>query len=554
MYASRIPHEGSRVFALALIILVAFTSSLPVLAQNGVLDHTFGTEGMVTNLLPGGASDVAVQSDGTIIIAGWAAEPGAQDLVTDILLAGVRPDGTLDAGFGTDGSTLTHVMRGDEATRLVILPDDRILVAGLTGLTGMPDPLERPLAMLARYTPGGVLDPSFGDSGSIILDVEALFGPGAMHRVTDLAVDPAGLIYVAGSVHGNPNLEDALSVALLLARFLPDGTPDSSFGQDGVVLIDVPNDANAVLYVRPAQDGIVAAGGFASEGQNRLALLRFDLEGNPDPDFGTGDAQPVPFDGVSLRPVGLVDLPDGKILVAGTVETLADRGVGVARFLEDGSLDASFAGDGVALVPIMNRSLAGGTVTDLYVNEVLFMADEPGTVLIGGSVEMSGLDFFLTRIDGNGEPDPNFGAGGIVTTDLDGFDMLTGLAVQPDGRVVAVGAQNLQVVNVEMARYLVKTRTDTERQEELPAGFVLSEAYPNPFNPSTRFTLTLDAVQPVRIDVLDVLGRQVYTVYEGTLPAGEHAFSIEAGGWTSGTYFIRATGRGVEHRPITLLR
>ncbi len=554
MFASRFSGEGTRPFALALVLLVVFAFTLPVRAQNGELDAAFGTNGIVNGLLPGGAADVAVQSDGTIVVAGWAAEPGAQDLVTDVLLAGVQPDGTLDPNFGTDGSTLTHVSRGDEASKLVILPNDRILVAGITGLTGMPDPMERPLALIARYTPDGVLDPSFGDGGSVILDVEAQFGAGAMHRVTDLAVDAAGSIYVAGVVHGNPNVEDELSVAFLLARFLPDGTPDAAFGQDGIVLTDVPSDANAVLYVRPVEDGIIAAGGFASEGQERLALLRFDQEGILDPDFGGGGVQPAPFDGVSLRPVGLFDLSDGKILVAGRVKSQDESGVGVARFLEDGSLDDSFADGGVSLIPLLNRELAGGTVANLYVNEALFLPDEPGTVLIGGSVELSGLDFFLARIDGNGDPDTNFGDGGIVTTDIDGFDVLTGLAAQPDGRVVAVGAQNLQVVTVQMARYLVKTRTATERQEELPEGFKLSPAYPNPFNPSTRFTLTLDATEPVRIEVLDVVGRHVHTVYEGTLPAGEHTFAIEAGGWTSGTYFIRAIGSGIEYRPITLLK
>jgi hypothetical protein len=98
--------------------------------------------------------------------------------------------------------------------------------------------------------------------------------------------------------------------------------------------------------------------------------------------------------------------------------------------------------------------------------------------------------------------------------------------------------------------------TLTATATEAPTNFELSEAYPNPFNPSTSFTLSLVKSQNVAIKVFNMMGQQVATLHEGILAANtKHAFSFEAKGLTSGTYFIRATGEDFsETRMATLLK
>ncbi|MBR9974197.1 MAG: T9SS type A sorting domain-containing protein [Bacteroidetes bacterium] len=78
---------------------------------------------------------------------------------------------------------------------------------------------------------------------------------------------------------------------------------------------------------------------------------------------------------------------------------------------------------------------------------------------------------------------------------------------------------------------------------------VSMNAYPNPFNPSTTVNFTLSAESNVRLVLVDVTGREVLTVIDGTqLGAGSHSQTINADGLPSGRYFIvmqSAEGRSV---------
>ena len=90
----------------------------------------------------------------------------------------------------------------------------------------------------------------------------------------------------------------------------------------------------------------------------------------------------------------------------------------------------------------------------------------------------------------------------------------------------------------------------------LAAAAELSEAYPNPFNPQTQFTLTIARQQEVTIQVYDMLGRQVQTLYRGELtPSEAHPFTFQASDLPSGRYFIRAVGEYFNNtQTVTLLK
>lgn len=91
---------------------------------------------------------------------------------------------------------------------------------------------------------------------------------------------------------------------------------------------------------------------------------------------------------------------------------------------------------------------------------------------------------------------------------------------------------------------------------ETPGAYVLSDVYPNPFNPAARFTLAVDRPQRVRVDVFDVQGRRVAVVHDGVVPAHEEtAFRVEAGALPSGVYLLRVRGETFHAaRVMTLLR
>lgn len=83
-----------------------------------------------------------------------------------------------------------------------------------------------------------------------------------------------------------------------------------------------------------------------------------------------------------------------------------------------------------------------------------------------------------------------------------------------------------------------------------PVGtFHLSDPWPNPFNPGTRFELSLEQpVSRVKISVYDLLGRSVGTLHQGALSAGVHAFTWEGAGHPAGLYLIVAEQGG--HRQV----
>ncbi len=109
------------------------------------------------------------------------------------------------------------------------------------------------------------------------------------------------------------------------------------------------------------------------------------------------------------------------------------------------------------------------------------------------------------------------------------------------GRKSAPGADAPQVQDVE--------RPDTKTVR-------LGEAYPNPFNPQTRFSLQLENDQPVHLAVYDMNGRLVQTLHDGVLSGrSTHHFTIDGSRLTTGTYLYRVMGRTfIESRRVTLLK
>lgn len=91
---------------------------------------------------------------------------------------------------------------------------------------------------------------------------------------------------------------------------------------------------------------------------------------------------------------------------------------------------------------------------------------------------------------------------------------------------------------------------------DLPADFRLTAPYPNPFNPTTTLSLTVEQGQDVRVEVYNLLGQPVQRLYEGALEADEtRTFTFEAGDLPSGIYLFRIEGETfVAARQVTLLK
>lgn len=97
--------------------------------------------------------------------------------------------------------------------------------------------------------------------------------------------------------------------------------------------------------------------------------------------------------------------------------------------------------------------------------------------------------------------------------------------------------------------------TSAEQGGTAPFTFRLNSAYPNPFNPSTVVPFQLAASSNVTIQVYDMLGRNVSTLVNEFMPAGDHSVRFDGSGLSSGVYMIRMIAPGLQQtRSVTLLK
>jgi uncharacterized delta-60 repeat protein len=202
--------------------------ALACFKANGSLDTSFNGTGKVTTNFGGDGNaegrSVAVQTDGKIVVVGYATAGGVEKFA----LARYSADGTLDTSFGGTGRVMTAVgISGSNATGVALQKDGKIVAAGYAiNNSGRGYDFA-----CVRYTTDGSLDQSFGDHGKVTTAVGR--GDGKANAV---AVQSDGKIIVAGSDYGD-NSEFAV------VRYDASGKLDMSFNAAGSVLTAIGSKA-----------------------------------------------------------------------------------------------------------------------------------------------------------------------------------------------------------------------------------------------------------------------------------------------------------------------
>lgn len=258
-----------------------------------------------------------------------------------------------------------------------------------------------------------------------------VFGDDA--AATGLALQPDGRIVAVGwSWSDSAQLGGTTTIAI--ARYLAGGTLDSSFGGDGKVRTKVGrNSWGAAVAV--TDDGILAAGRASVHGALVWVVARYDFDGSLDPTFGGDGTITTAFPQNASAGDLAVD-QDGTFAIAGTmyVDANGDGVFAVARYLPDGSLDTGFSADGMRTI-----SLGAGLTT---ANAIVIQPDGRIVVAGGAGKEPAGptIRFALVRLDPDGSKDASFGANGVVRTFFGpGDDHVSDVVLQPNGRIVAAG-------------------------------------------------------------------------------------------------------------------
>jgi len=275
----------------------------------------------------------------------------------------------------------------------------------------------------------GDLDQTFG-SGGIVITRGSNFN--TVDTAVGMAIQPDGKIVVVG--------DGTLGVTtwdFAVVRYNPDGSLDTSFGGTGIVHTPVGNSHDQATSVAIQADGKIVVAGIICNGVGNcsglgtsIAVVRYNPNGSLDISFNGTGIVVTSVGGSRDGAFSLAIQTDGEIVVAGTSFHNPNSDIAIVRYNPNGSLDTTFGGIGKIIIPNGNN---GGNTPSMQIQA------DGKVVVVGSSYNGSEYDFRLFRYQTDGSPDTSFnGTGNVITSAV----AATGLAIQPDGKMVVVGSSS----------------------------------------------------------------------------------------------------------------
>ncbi|MCC6510753.1 MAG: hypothetical protein IT423_16735 [Pirellulaceae bacterium] len=316
------------------------------------------------------------------------------------------PSGQEDSTFSRLNNSFSGIFQG-----MVLAADGSFIVAGMeSGL------------VFKKGLPSGLPDLTFGENGTMRI----VPGPSS-DTSSGSALQADGKLVMAGMTNGN----------LGVMRYAADGAFDATFGNEGRSTLPAP--VGYILY--SVADVVVSNNGFitvagtfrkSDVAQYDLFLARLKSDGTLDTAFGQQGFVITDL-GAEEHAVDMLLQADGKLVLAANQYQAGWR-ANLVRYNFDGSLDTSFAQDGVSLMA------TGGA----YLNRILLQPDN--RILAGGFLNFgSGISrSLLTRFKANGAVDGSFGVNGKVVEVRGPIDTVTDIALATDGTIYVTGG-NLMV-------------------------------------------------------------------------------------------------------------
>jgi uncharacterized delta-60 repeat protein len=264
-----------------------------------------------------------------------------------------------------------------------------------------------------------------------------------------LAVQADGKIVTVGQVSVTSSKVD---VAII--RYTKNGALDKTFNGTGKLILDLGNeyDLGVSVVIEPSSQKIVIGGqsctGFAENCD--LAVIRLNPNGSLDTTFNSTGIRIDDFGGGDNGSLGGLALqPDGKIVVGGYMfnGSSSNYDFAVHRYNTNGTLDTTFNKTGKKSVSIK----AGKH--DIVMGLAL---QSDGKIVAAGRTSDPGptnSDFAVIRLKPNGTMDKTFKTTGKVITNLGGNDIPHDLAIQPDGKIVVVGRKQTTILKFALVRY-----------------------------------------------------------------------------------------------------
>ncbi len=508
--------------------------------------------------------------DGRILAAGFKLEG---DSNFDLALASFMPNGDVDASFGDAGWKALNLRNGSDYQHEILLGTDGVIWTNSEKVVDGQTVLSRFSGdgnlLSAENTPAELQDVQFsrdftmqpdgklvygGSAGANLLalgrwlpdgSIDVSFGDQGFLQITvdsfselivkKIAVQNDGKLLVLFDAYETGNF----TYDPYVARFLPDGTLDLTWNSTGMVHFNGNIGKIDINSIRIQPDQKVLLGGTFAYG-DKVYIARLLPNGHYDPVFG--------INGTYKFDLGLQDEEiiydlfvdyDGRILAAFSSD-MNTHSTGVLRLTPDGDDDLSFDDDGLVLVPNSHNPTAYEDI--IYAPRVVVQAN--GRILLS-THRGANADFALYCFLSNGAPDPGFGVNGMSKQDIQGYnDFPTGMLLMPDGGIVQTGiTSNGFDLDIALVRYLPNLTVGAPTPADGPKAMLV---YPNPLGPSSTLKYVNPAPGAVTVQLEDSQGRTVQTCFSGWQPAGEQNIDLHPDtGLSAGWYVCRVmTGQG----------
>ncbi len=451
-------------------------------AQAGLPDATFDNDGYVVTDFHGSTDfgyGIAAYPNGDFIIAGDADSSGARFAA----FARFNSNGTYDNQLANTGRRTILLGGGNaELWATAIQADGRVIGAGSTGN------LEN--ALIFRMNPNGSLDGSFAQSGVF----EHQTAGNDVEYLSAVKLQADGRIVATGTTGiGNDR-------NVIVFRLKTDGVLDSTFGSDGVVIINMGGADDFSTDLAIQQDGkIVLTGGTGGN----ILVIRMNTNGSMDNTFDT-DGRLTVDRGYDDDGFNIAVQQDNKIVVSGRNYNGRSAAL-VLRLNADGTPDNNFGQNGVIDTAIGGNAGFYG------------IALQPDGKIICGGRTFNGQDdaMLLVRLNSDGTFDNAFAQGGIYTSSFTDDATISDITLLADGRLATTGLMQLAGnYSVLTAVFTTGVNVGLLDFNSLQQSILV---YPNPVN--TQLKLEFDLTEDTELDIqlVDLQGRVAAGLLAGQL-------------------------------------
>lgn len=379
--------------------------------------------------------------------------------------------------------------------------------------------------VITRFNTDGSIDDTFNDGDPFT------FGDGGLDFASDVIIQEDGKIVVIGSYQAG--LSD---LDLFFVRLNSDGSPDGTFGEDGIQVLDTYLGVELIHAVTILDNGNIASVGQAGED---VLVVQLDTEGNFDTDFSADGTMNFKVNGLPSTAVKLIELDGGSLLLGGynTDEVVDGNNGFVIKMEENGLFDVSFGGDDGTV--ILNFETEPGLDTNFVLQDMEVLAS--GEILVTADYTSDQQDVALVLMDEDGELETGFDDDGMRTYNLSGGSLPNS---NSQIEVSATGAVYLsaRVINGDFED-IVTTRLfgDISAIYEATHLDFDMQVYPNPVQDQLNVAIDLNTSGTVTVTIVDLMGKVIANERYMNLSEGTTTLSLThlIENLSSGTYGLK---------------